>query len=486
MAGANRAAVPVLAALLTIATSCVDVDNTVGSSYVPLDQNIYILTQEFDLPVGHRYPDSLNTELFDYLPVGSISTPEYGNVTVGAAVSIVPSLQFKEWGENPVFKSMVLSLATSSVQTLDDNQKYIPQNIYVHRLTKDLDSTMVYGNSLNESDYTAQQCCKGANITTGLDTVYIEFPEEFAKPIFSMDSTTMDSVELFVKKFKGLYIRTDKRRANDIGGRLSEFNISKPCLTLNYTSTRKSDGQRRDTSEQFYLSGSMAHGIMTLDHDRNIPEKKLAETEIRTEGLGGITPFVSGKELRDIFDKWMEGMGVNRNNLMVSKAVIELPVHFSGSYENYVTYPINLFPARRMKDSIGNVVYMPINEIYTQDYNNGSLVTNLDDGKDAYYYRPDAALFIQSLIKEDYDKVDSSYDIWLMPTSSYSVTTKKNNSAISDYYSYYYYSYYGVDINSSTQTFYCVDNLTYYQGTLSGTAADLRPKLKLTYTVIAE
>ena len=476
-----------VAALLALSSlgSCVSIDNTIGSSYVPLDQIIYIKDTTFNVPVGLRYPDSLNMELFDYLPVGSISSQEYGNITLGTAVSIVPTGQFSGWGGEPEFKSMVLALATSSLQTLSDDQRFIPQNIYVHRLTRELDSSLVYGKPLDPSYYSPKQCCEGTNVTMGADTVYIRFPKEFAQPLFSMDSTVLDSVQLFCKQFMGLYIRTDRRDRNDIGGRISEFDISSPCLTLTYTSTR-SDGYRRDTVESFMLGGTLAYGFITVERDSLMVPCAEARDEIRSEGIGGITPYINGRQLRDALEEWMKKLGISGRNIMVSKAQFELPVDFSGVYSDYYYYPSNMFPCRRHRDSTGAVIYAPISEIYTAEYDIGTLVKNIDDGRNCYFYRPDAALYIQSLLKEDYEKVDDTYDIWLMPTASYSVSTASDRPYINDYYNQMYYSYYGIDLNSNTQTFYCVDNLTYYQGTLNGTAAPAHPTLKITYTITVE
>lgn len=485
MARANsRLLVPfLLLASLGAFSSCVEENTTLGSAYIPQNQFINLAQTEFDLPVGINYPDSLNTEMSDYLQLGSISTEEYGNVTVGAAVSIVPSCTFKEWGEDPVFKEMTLSLCMSSLQTLDESQMYIPQNIYVHRMKRDLDSTTLYGNSIKPGDYTEEQCCIGVNVTTGLDTVLISFPEEFARPIFAMDSMTLDSVQLFCKQFKGLYINTDKRGSKDIGGRISEFGVSNASpLELVYTSTRK-DGYRRDTSELFWLVGYGAYSIMTIDRDSLIAKCEKAESVIKTDGIAGATPFVNGRKLRAQLDKWLEASGLDRKNIMISKAVLDFPITYSGHHSDYNAYPGNLFPCCRMRDSIGDVIYMPINEIYTAEYSQGYLLTNIDDGNKCYYYRPDAALYIQSLLKEDLDKVDDTYDIWMMPTSTYTITKRKNSSAINDYYNYYYYSYYGIDLNSTTQTLYSCDNTTYYQGTLNGTGAKNHPKLRITYTV---
>ena len=471
-------------ALLAIAPSCIQQNMSLGSAYVPQNQYIYLDQAEFDLPVGINYPDSLNTELSDYLQVGSISSEEYGNVTVGAAVSIVPSCTFKEWGGNPVFKEMKLTLAMSSLQALEQSQLYIPQNIYVHRLTRDLDSTTVYGNSIKPGDYTPGQCCTGVNVTTGLDTMFISFPEEFARPIFAMDSMTLDSVELFCKQFKGLYINTDKRASDDIGGRISEFRVSdNPSIELIYTSTRK-DGYRRDTVEYFWLVGYGAYSLMTIERDRKINTTDRAESIIKTDGIAGATPFINGRELRNQLDKWLEINGLDRNKVMISKAMIEFPVSFAGHHSDYAAYPGNLFPCRRVRDSLNNVVYMPLSEIYSSEYSQGDMLTNIDDGDKCYYYRPDAALYIQSLLKEeDIEKVDDTYDVWMMPTSTYTVTTKRKSTAINDYYNYYYYSYYGIDLNSTTQSFYCCDNTTYFQGNLNGTGAKRHPKLYLTYTV---
>jgi len=69
----------VIAGLLAIAalfavSSCIDVDPTLGSKYVPSNQDLSMAIKEFDLPVEMRMCDSLQSSLSGTNPMISVTT----------------------------------------------------------------------------------------------------------------------------------------------------------------------------------------------------------------------------------------------------------------------------------------------------------------------------------------------------------------------------------------------------------------------------
>ena len=481
-----------------LAASCVLTAPTLGASYIPANQDISIHTVDIDLPVGQKYADSLQTTVTSTVAVGSLSTTQYGTVSVGTALTMAPATDSIVWGTDPLFKDMYISLSAKSNQVLDKNQAGIAQNIYVHQLNVELDSTYVYSNSVSLADCKSALAVKGSMIYTGGDTLVLHFTEEFAKPLFDLDRETLDSTELFVKKFYGIYLHTDPVEEGTEGGRLNIFDASNSQVTLTYSSIADS-GRRRDTTVYFNLGTYNA--VMSIEKDKVVAEADDAAAKIVYEGLTGIKPHIDAKILRQRLDDWMTANDIDPDALMVSRATLEFPFEYSGNSHDYDKWPANLYPCRRLHGET-YTVYSPISERYTTAYEHGEVNRSL------FRFQSDVALYLQSLIREKKEEVDQNYDIWLIPTIEYTTST---SSSYSDYYDYanyyasmygygyggygygyggydpygygYGYPYYGSSSSSGT-TYYYVDSQNYWMCEINGTAAARHPVLHLTYTVL--
>ena len=493
-----------LAALGLFAASCVTTDPTLGASYIPANQDISIHTVDIDLPVGQKYADSLQTTVSSTVAVGSLSTSDYGTVNVGTALTLSPANDSIIWGEDPIFKDMYISLTAKSCQVLDKDQASIPQNIYVHQLNIELDSTYVYSNSVSLADCKPGLVSKGIMLYTGGDTLVIHFTEDFAKPLFDLDRETLDSTELFATKFYGIYLHTDPVEEGTEGGRLNTFDASASKVSLTYSSINGS-GRRRDTTVNFNLGTYNA--VMSIEKDKVYAETDDASALIRYEGLTGLKPHIDAKVLRQRIDDWMAANDIDPDALMVSRAVLEFPFEYTGNIHDYDKWPTNLYPHRRLHGET-YTVYSPISERYTTAYEHGEANRSL------FFFRSDVALYLQSLIREKKEEVDENYDIWMIPTIEY--TTSSSSTDYSDYYNYanYYASMYGYGYggygygyggydpygygygygygypygygssSSSGSTYYYVDSQNYWMCEINGTAAARHPVLHLTYTVL--
>ena len=81
-------------------------------------------------------------------------------------------------------------------------------------------------------------------------------------------------------------------------------------------------------------------------------------------------------------------------------------------------------------------VYSPIGEIYSDSYDKGAINRSL------FCFKPDAALYMQTLIRKKLEDVTDQDDIWVIPNVTY--TTSSGSSSYYNPYSYYDpYSYYG-------------------------------------------
>ena len=142
-----------LALISLLFVSCIDVNKSTGGEFVPDDQKFGIAIKEFDLPVQQKSSDSIQTIFTGDAVVGAYKDPELGITTSAAAVRFIPQVRKNTFGNNPVPKSLKLSIAVSSKIVLDQKDANIPQNVYVYVLRKDLDSTVMYNNSITAADF---------------------------------------------------------------------------------------------------------------------------------------------------------------------------------------------------------------------------------------------------------------------------------------------------------------------------------------------
>ena len=243
-----------LAALLTLSclVSCITKDNTLGSALVPANQDISIRTASFDLPVGLKMADSLQTSVGQSATVGAIRTERYGLFHSDAAMAVTASYDSIVWGKNPTVNSIKLTLACDSAMVVKAGERYIPQNLYVHRLKVLLDSTMIYHNCITEDDYDHEVLSLGGVVFNGGETYTVELDPKLGEELLKIPMETLDNDTAFMKVFKGLYIRCDDPVEGLEGGRLNNFNLTSSYISINY-SYDDDKGVRRIKSDNFTL-----------------------------------------------------------------------------------------------------------------------------------------------------------------------------------------------------------------------------------------
>jgi len=502
--------------------SCIDPNYNVGSYVVPSDQDITIKTVEFDLPIEMKMADSLQSSMFSIL-VGSIASETFGRFTIGTAAAMIPGEDTIKWGTDPIFKNMTIEVKVSDKTTLSDDQKFIPQNIRVFPLTVELDTTYLYSNSITENDYDANDLlCE--TVYTGQDTMVFTLPEHWGSKLLNITQEEIDSTELFVKNYFGLYFTCDPIDEGQIGGRINHLDLETSTATLTYSSINDA-GIRRDTTTTFTF------GEYRVNNRMDCESSKIAELttdeKIFIEGMNGVKPHINGAKLYNMIKEWAEKEGVDMYNMIIARATMEFPFEPDADYENLKTFPAAIYPCTRIITS-SYCYYSPIDGYNNTSTNNGKM------NRSKMIYKPDAAPYFQTLVRSDEEDIDTSYDIWIMPlyeyvsSSSSSSTSSYYNPYYSSYYnpySYYggyggygyggygygydsygygydsygygnyygnyynnyynsyYGSYYGTGTSSSTSTYY-LDNEVYSYGVLNGTKCERHPKLTITYSVL--
>ena len=523
-AGKRFFSIAAAAALLAVLmSSCITVNQTLGSVYVPTDRDLRVKTFSFDVPVGMKMADSLQTST-SYLVLGNLYDEVFGETSAEFAATITPP-DTLPWGQNPVYKSAKLQFLKFSVQTLTEGQEELPQNIHVYALTVPMDTTKIYSNCLKRSDYSVEEIAEGAVIYSGGDTLTVPLKESFAKQYMTATQQELDSAELFIKRFYGIYVTADKPLGGGQAGRLTKFSAGALKFTFNSTNDL---GQQRDTTVLFYVGSSYATEIYR--HETK-PMEVGGDNDLKTisyQGMAGIKPHIEGNAIRDSIVAWASKEGVNVEDIIVARASIELPFDVpDGDYSVVDSYPTSLYPVSRYKYAYDDYQYYPLSAIYDSAFDRGDINRSLQ------YYKPDVTLYVQNVMKmvaQD-KELNDSWDLWFFnyytgeteeeddSTSDYYNTLYNNylynmyyggyggygygsygygyggygyggygGYGYGDYYDYYnmmnYYNYYNTSSSSSSEsTMYYVDYINYCKGAINGNGAERRPRMHITYTV---
>lgn len=437
-------------AVLFSVCSCVTVDNTIGSAYAPTSQDISIKVDQFDLPVTMAMADGLQSSVSGRATVGSINTDLFGTFQSAAAFSISPDFDSLIIGDNPVFKEMYASLYVSENMTLSDDQKNIIQNIYVKQLGIELDSTTVYSNSISDKDIREESVLRENVIYTGGESLKFYFKEEFAKPIFDLTFEQLDSAELFMKAFYGLYVYTEPQEEKKEGGRLFSFDLANSYAYLKYTSTNH-EGRRRDTIISFSLG---AYSVNRYESSSAPLAKEDPSSVLYMEGLNGVKPHIKGADMKFMLDRWLEEKGLVADQVLITRATLEFPFEYSGRPSDYDVFPSYLNVCRQMVNN-STAYYELLDDVYLVEDASSAGAVNYS----LYNYKPDAATYVQELLKRTPESINSNDDLWIMPIIS---TTDATTS----------------------ETTYSADCYYYTQCVLNGTAAERHPVLRITYAVL--
>lgn len=430
--------------------SCIHTDDTLGSALVPSSQDITIQTATLDLPLrGMRASDDLQSRLTGSVTVGNIGTDFYSE----GLMTITASTDSIVWGKNPTVQRVYLSMVRDTALVMRDDQLYIPQNIYVHRLNFELDSTHVNAthDRFKGQYYDPEPISTGGFVYTGDDAWSVELKKEIGEELLRFPMATLDSAQLFMKQFYGICLRGDypesSLTAPDGEGRLNLFDLSSSYLIINWDYDDDAGVRKRATA---YFSLGAYH---VLNLYRTLRTTSASADQLVVQGLSGSKPYVSARALKESVEDWAAGNGISPEDIVIAKASVEFPFEYSGQSTQLDHYAASLYPCQRVVDDNGIAYYSPLAEINDTSLEGGSI------DRSQLYYKSNISLYLQDLLSQEDSDIDDEDDLWFMPT----------------------YSYY----NSNTgTTYYYADNYFYTQTTLNGTSALRHPVLKLTYSVL--
>lgn len=443
----RSAAILTLFALFT--SSCINNDKSVGSGFAPGEYQLKIETATFDIPVQMKMADSLQTIYSGAVIVGGHKDDVLGETSSFGAFEIVPSTTDNSFGDNPQVNYIKFAMAVGNKVVLKEADASIPQNIYIYRLRKTIDSTQAYNNSFSSSDYDPTPLNQ-PTIYTGGDSVVCKLSTAFANELLSATQQERDSIEIFLKRFKGLVITTDPLPGSINGGR---FNIITPesiYIMMSYKHKESAKNIDKDSLLLYYSTSKRGH-VNTFKHSSKNLESTNPQNDIYIEGLAGIKPYIDFAQVKTIMQNWATANSVNLSRVIISRAELRFPFDYPGDYKGFSVYPNQVFLAKReLNTTSKNILYQPL-----VDVNYSGSGGTID--KSNLVYSLNITSFLQSIIKGTADA--ASMKTWLLPLSSQ-------------------INYYTGAVS------YFVDNGTYFKGKLNGNAKVRKPQLVLTYAVL--
>lgn len=440
----------VLAALFLL-PSCIQSDKTTGSDLLPEDQFLKIrksvLYPEFTL----RSPDSLQAISYNALIFGTLTDPVYGTTEIRSIAHLIPSSDTIDFGEDPEFLSAYIQFRVDSTLCLTPDQEGIPQNIYLHKITRKIDSLTVFNTSFSDSDIDPVPITAGSPVFFGKDSIKVYLTADFGRELLATTEKELDSTALFIERIPGLCLRTDPADGTP-GGRLNYIPVSTPTIYLNFKYTNKDKGlEDRDTTTYFYFAKNYAINISSSESATLLASDEPGEY-LYLETLAGIKPYISGQQMKEMLEAWRREQQIpEHSKILLARAHLDLFYDTPEDYGDFDLFPGSLVPGFRESHPDSLKFLYPLPEV-EYSVNIGARNASLQK------YTSDVTTYIQELLEMEESAVTSKEDLWIVPLL--------------------------ISENSYQTTFYTVHPTLYRRIRLNGPLSERKPALTLTYSLL--
>jgi hypothetical protein len=294
-----------------LVTSCKKTPSQLGADLLPDSTLQVIFTDTASIEAYSKPIDTTRADELLNSYIGSIQDPVFGQTQSSLYTKIITSTVGHRFGTNPKLDSLVLQLNYAGVYG-DTNTTL---RIHVYELAQDLFYDSVYfSNQTLETmgtDYAdfAFQPRPNNQVIIGSDTVHkvvrirlSDYSTELGNKLLHADTTVLDSNELFMDYFKGLYLTTDVKTN---GGALPYFttNSSTTVLTV-YYSNDDNDSLRY----AFTITSAMAR-ISHYQHDYSTASQTfikqvvdgdttLGKEQFYVQGLAGVKTLIRFPQIK--------------------------------------------------------------------------------------------------------------------------------------------------------------------------------------------
>lgn len=477
-----------IGAILLGAASCINVNEGLGSNFIPTEQiwNVYPCEPEVLENITMDLSDSLSGYSSSRITFGSVKEGEFLSNN-SSSFTLVPLNDTLDFGDDTEILQFHLTAVRDTVSVINKAQLRMLQNFYVHPLKKPLDSTILYTGTFydkkNIEDYIDMNriITEGIPVYNGGDSLSFDFSREYAAELISgikkwqekYKEERTDSLSYYLKEVPGIYIRTEEQTED--GGRINMFELpistSDGYIDGNYAELKiraKYDGRQTDTlfvfifgPAEFMTSEDTQYpSQLALNASTNLEKADFIEnwnngdkTKLYVEGGSGYKPVVKASEIRELAYKMItkEAPEDDIDNIVINKATIILPYDQS-NYDLLDRYPMVLSPTVRLKSSDGKyVTYAGLTDSSIESENHGEINRSLS------MYSPDVSHHVQEIVKlkrgvgEDVDPNETEaqfakrlekYDIWFLILYEEVVESSSSSSSYNDYYNNLLYNSY--------------------------------------------
>lgn len=474
------------ACIMACGTSCVYINEELGSNFIPTDQRYDIHIDTLALTgIGMKPVDDLSGYSSSRITVGAIMNSGGKVSSRSSAFTLIPASKY-DFGKGGTVSQFHFAIAKDTLSYIDEGQKSIIQNINVFSLKEKIKEDQGY---LGTQLELGERITDGIPVYHGGDSLSFDFSNAWAngflKKLQDMETSAYDSVGAFTEKvFPGIHLSVDNPvseggRINiftlTIGADLSEYTLSGGYALLKVKDAEFDGKTVADTSFLFmygasdfsitqaasdYYSGETltsqyALNMSSQDSDDN--ESDIASEAVMIEGGGGLKPVVYAKDLSRQLKAKFEEKGIDPASVIINKATIVLPFDNPGD-RIMNTFPALISPTCKVinEDNEKLVNYAGITDASSSSENQGDINRSID------LYSPDISYHMQQILginesdytAEELEKEYSKKDIWFL-TMSKEVQEEEQegtseymqNLAYSSYYNnlynYGYGSYYG-------------------------------------------
>ncbi|MBQ6311306.1 MAG: DUF4270 family protein [Bacteroidales bacterium] len=448
--------------LALTATSCIDVDKTLGVNNIPDDYALNLQTATLRLPLQTKMLDSMQSLSTSSALLGAFRTPEFGLTTHYFATNFYHySTKSVDYGTDRRIKNIYMTLLKSSSSIMDGSQEGLPQTFHVYQMNRVIDTTYKYNCDLRESDYNHTPIDTNGVIYTGGDTLRIWLKNSFGQKLLGATQRELDSSSAFMERFKALLFTCDSPDEGTVGGRLNEFYTSSAYIYLTFNFQPTWQSARKDTTIMLVV-GENTYTQNFSTYESKPLENPEPQEYITVEGLGGLKAYTDPLQLKDTLDRWISKNGYDPKKLVICKATFKLPfVTDNSTVENLNKYyPYSLYPNYKDKDTSNHYFYAPLEDIYSLSNYAGEVNRSLS------CYMGDISSQIQKLCNKDRSEIASNWKKYAMWFSAVAETTTSN-----------YYS------SSSTTTF-SIDRSTYSVGKLNGPLHADYPRVEIVFALL--
>jgi hypothetical protein len=278
--------------------------------------------------------DSLSTKNVTYALLGSMKDPVFGQTDAGFYTQFHLSSSTHNFGDAPVFDSLVLQLYQSGYY----GDTTTMQTIHVYELEDTLSSQESYYGFTNMpvgvTDYANSYQYYPRPLTSGrivgTDTIAkpvirIPLSQELGQKLLSFPSSAYESSEAFKAEFKGLYVTSESVNQN---GSISSIALTNNTYSLLQLYYRENPSSEKTLRYDFYVTSSDVY-FTHYEHDYETGsddfrqqvlqgDTALGADVLYLQAMGGVKTFLKFPEV----ETWVDSLGkrvvINEAKLIIS------------------------------------------------------------------------------------------------------------------------------------------------------------------------